>query len=508
MSRLVVGPFNRVEGDLEIKLDVENGAVAAAYINSPLYRGFEQILLGKAPADALVYAPRICGICSVSQSVAAATALAKAQGLTPPENGARLQNLILAAENVADHLTHFYMFFMPDFAQSLYAGEPWFEAAARFRAMGGPAQREFIPARAALLHIMGLVAGHWPHTLGLQPGGTTRAIGRAVQARLTGIVLGMRRFLEATLFGDALESVAALSNGAALNEWAEASGPGASDFGRFLAISEALGLGAIGRATDVFLSYGAYAVNDAPAFARGVYSSGTVSGLDPAAITEDHSSSWLVRPEAASPPARGLTVPDADAPGAYSWCKAPRLGGAVVETGALARQLVDGHPLLRDLAASAGGNVQQPRDRPADRGGAAHSAHGAVDLGNQARRALLRARSDAGRSEGRWASRSRARLARPLARNPEGAHFQLPDRGANHLELLAARWRRAAWSLRAGARWRGRQSGRNRAGRRAAHRAVFRPMHGVHGALARAQDRRDKLRLRLHNDRPSIGLLA
>ena len=487
MSRLVVGPFNRVEGDLEVKLDVENGAVAAAYVNSPLYRGFEQILLGKAPADALVYAPRICGICSVSQSVAAATRAGQgARANRRPKTARACQNLILAAENVADHLTHFYMFFMPDFAQGLYAGEPWFEAAARFRAMGGPAQREFIPARAALLHIMGLVAGHWPHTLGLQPGGTTRAIGRAVQARLTGIVLGMRRFLEATLFGDALESVAALSNGAALNEWAEASGPGASDFGRFLAISEALGLGAIGRATDVFLSYGAYAVNDAPAFARGVYSSGTVSGLDPAAITEDHSSSWLVRPEAASPPARGLTVPDADAPGAYSWCKAPRLGGAVVETGALARQLVDGHPLLRDLAASAGGNV---RSRVIAR------------LIEVARLIPLMERwiweigpgepfcvhaADAGRSEGRWPSRSRARLARPLARNPEGAHLQLSDRRANHLELLAARWRRAARSLRAGARWRGRQSGRNRAGRRPAHRAVFRPVHGVHGALARA----------------------
>ncbi len=186
MSRLVVGPFNRVEGDLEIKLDVGDGAVTAAYVNSPLYRGFEQILPGKAPADALVYAPRICGICSVSQSLAAANALAKAQGLTPPENGAHLQNLILAAENVADHLTHFYMFFMPDFAQSVYAGEPWYEAAARFRAMGGPAQREFIPARAAFLHIMGLVAGHWPHTLGLQPGGTARAIGRARAGALDG----------------------------------------------------------------------------------------------------------------------------------------------------------------------------------------------------------------------------------------------------------------------------------------------------------------------------------
>ena len=358
MSRLVVGPFNRVEGDLEIKLDVEDGAVAAAYINSPLYRGFEQILLGKAPADALVYVPRICGICSVSQSMAAASALAMAQGLTPPENGALLQNLILATENVADHLTHFYMFFMPDFAQSAYEREPWYEGAQRFRAMSGPAQRAFIPARAAFLHIMGLVAGHWPHTLGAQPGGTAHAIGRAEQARLTGIVLGMRRFLEATLFGNSLERVAELSSGTALGEWAQASGPKESDFGQFLAFSEALGLEAMGRATGVFLSYGAYAVNGVPAFASGVYSNGTLSKFDPAAITEDHSSSWLVRAGEPSPPARGLTVPDADAPGAYSWCKAPRLAGAVAETGALARQLVDGHPLLRDLAARGGGNVR------------------------------------------------------------------------------------------------------------------------------------------------------
>jgi uptake hydrogenase large subunit len=358
MTRLIVGPFNRVEGDLEIKLDVEDGAVAAAYVNSPLYRGFEQILPGKAPADALVYAPRICGICSVSQSVAAARALAQAQGLTPPPNGALLQNLILAAENLADHLTHFYMFFMPDFAQAAYAAEPWAEEAARFRALGGPAQREFLPARAAFLHIMGLVAGHWPHTLAIQPGGVTRAIARAEQARLTGIVAGMRRFLEGVLFGDTLESVAALSSSAELDAWVEARRPAASDFGRFLAFARVLDLEALGRASDVFMSYGAYAANGAPAFAQGVFSAGAVSALDTAAITEDHASSWLVRTDAPSPPSRGLTLPDAEAPGGYTWCKAPRLGGAVVETGALARQLVDGHPLLRDLAARGGGNVK------------------------------------------------------------------------------------------------------------------------------------------------------
>ena len=40
MKRLVVGPFNRVEGDLEVTLEIVQGQVQAAYVNSPMYRGF------------------------------------------------------------------------------------------------------------------------------------------------------------------------------------------------------------------------------------------------------------------------------------------------------------------------------------------------------------------------------------------------------------------------------------------------------------------------------------
>ena len=57
-------------------------------------------------------------------------------------------------------------------------------------------------------------------------------------------------------------------------------------------------------------------------------------------------------------PFDGVTIPDADAAQGYSWCKAPRLGGHVVEVGALARQLVDGHPLIREMVAAEGGNVR------------------------------------------------------------------------------------------------------------------------------------------------------
>ena len=40
MSRLVLGPFNRVEGDLEVSLEIEAGRVRAAQVTAPLYRGF------------------------------------------------------------------------------------------------------------------------------------------------------------------------------------------------------------------------------------------------------------------------------------------------------------------------------------------------------------------------------------------------------------------------------------------------------------------------------------
>ena len=75
-TRLLVGPFNRVEGDLEVSLDIADGQVRSAQVSSSLYRGFENMLIGRDPLDALVLVPRICGICSVAQSAAAAAALA------------------------------------------------------------------------------------------------------------------------------------------------------------------------------------------------------------------------------------------------------------------------------------------------------------------------------------------------------------------------------------------------------------------------------------------------
>ncbi|HBZ45000.1 MAG TPA: HupV protein [Maritimibacter sp.] len=342
MTELIVGPFNRVEGDLEVKLTVADGRVAEARANSPLYRGFEVMMQGKDPRDALTITPRICGICSISQSAAAAFALADAAGATMAPMGAQVAALLHAAENTADHLTHFNMFFMPDFARAVYADRRWHDRVVdRFTAGQGSALRRSMEARAELFHIVGTLAGKWPHTLAIQPGGVTRTPTASERVRMRATLREFRRYLEAEVFGAALEDFVALETVDALMAWET------GDAGLFLRIAEDLNLTDLGRGTGRYLSFGAYPTESGPTLARGVYDGG-LAEVDTGRIAEDLSHAWMIGDTAH--PDVGRTRPDEDManPG-YSWCKAPRYGGKPMETGALARQVVDGHPLARAL---------------------------------------------------------------------------------------------------------------------------------------------------------------
>lgn len=361
MKRLLVGPFNRVEGDLEVTLDVADGQVRSARVNAPMYRGFEQILQDKAPHDALVFVPRICGICSVSQSVAAALALADLAGVAMPPNGRHVTNTIQAIENLADHLTHFYLFFMPDFARSAYAGRPWHaEAVARFLPDRGEQTRQAIAARQRWFELLGTMAGKWPHTQSLEPGGSSRAVEPAERTRLLARVREFRGFLERTLFGGTpLEAFEALADEAALWAW-HAREPLRGDFRLFLTAMQDPALADLGLGPGRYLSYGAYPQpGGGHVFGAGVWdaAAGALLPLDTASITEDATHAWLQDTGGPRHPSDGLTEPDAHKAQGYTWNKAPRLAGQVVETGAIARQLVAGHPLVHDAVGRHGGVV-------------------------------------------------------------------------------------------------------------------------------------------------------
>jgi hydrogenase large subunit len=256
---------------------------------------------------------------------------------------------------MADHLTHFYLFFMPDFARAEYASRPWHAAAIeRFRATLGSAPNQVLPARTRFMQTMGLLAGKWPHTLAVQPGGSTRPLQSSEIFRLHRMLREFRAFLEGVTFGAPLEDVAALSSRAELDAWHARSGAG--DLRAFLDIAANLDLWHLGRGTDRFMSYGCYQEEGGRLFPAGVWDDGP-SVLDIAAIREDIAHARYAAAGQPQHPAEGSTMPLAEKQGAYSWCKAPRLDGQVVETGALARQMVAGHPLVRDMVAASGGGV-------------------------------------------------------------------------------------------------------------------------------------------------------
>ena len=71
MAKIIIDPVNRMEGHLGIvadtvdaesggvRVDVSNYPNGGAYLHGNMYRGFEQILIGRDPRDAMVICQRI-----------------------------------------------------------------------------------------------------------------------------------------------------------------------------------------------------------------------------------------------------------------------------------------------------------------------------------------------------------------------------------------------------------------------------------------------------------------
>ncbi len=49
VQKLEISPVGRVEGDLDVRVDIEDGQVVNAWTKAELFRGFEVILKGKIP---------------------------------------------------------------------------------------------------------------------------------------------------------------------------------------------------------------------------------------------------------------------------------------------------------------------------------------------------------------------------------------------------------------------------------------------------------------------------
>ena len=107
-TRITVDPITRIEGHLRIDVEVDDGKVSKAWSSGQMWRGIEQILIGRDPRDAWSYTQRFCGVCTTVHAITSVRAVENALNLEIPVNAQLIRNIIQTAHAVQDHIVHFY----------------------------------------------------------------------------------------------------------------------------------------------------------------------------------------------------------------------------------------------------------------------------------------------------------------------------------------------------------------------------------------------------------------
>ncbi len=119
VRRVDFDPVTRVAGALAFHtvVDLDNRQVLETDSMATLFRGYEVILKGRDPRDAIFISSRACGVCGGVHSTASALALEMAFGIQPPPMGTVARNLLLSLEYLYDHPLHLFLLAGPDFSE-------------------------------------------------------------------------------------------------------------------------------------------------------------------------------------------------------------------------------------------------------------------------------------------------------------------------------------------------------------------------------------------------------
>ncbi|MBE0478379.1 nickel-dependent hydrogenase large subunit [Candidatus Aerophobetes bacterium] len=355
INELIIRPFPRIGGDLEIKVSLDDSKVVDSYCSGTAFRGFENLLKGKSVMDCLGFVCRICGVCGVSHSIAASKAMKKIFGVKVPQNGYLCKNISLATEIVLNQLGHFYLLFAPDLTDKRYSCHPLYpEVAKRFSALSGTSYKHFIHARRKLLVIMGLFAGKWPNTLAVHPGGVTKTLNKSELIRCLGSLVEFRNFLEQNLLGCDIDDWLEKKNLKDIESLCSQNNYH-SDLGIFAKFGKEIGLPLLGKSTGKFLCYSGYENAQGKSLYKSGFYNSAIYPLEVEKITEEQSFSFFEGEKAH--PFEGFTEPFVEKKKAYSWVKSPRYSGEVVEVGPLSRMVINEDSLISDLFEKMGSNV-------------------------------------------------------------------------------------------------------------------------------------------------------
>ncbi len=348
--KVKIGPVTRIEGHLNVETTIENNLVTDARCEGEMFRGFEAFLKGRDPLDAQQITQRICGVCPYAHGIASSYAQEMAYNLHPPPNGRILHNLIQGANHLYDYLLHFYQLCALDFvdvtAVAAYKGSDPSMVQLKNWVKSELASGKAFPAAPFLPRLAGryiddpeinlqalknyldameiqkkanrasaIWGGKFPHATGIFPGGCTQKV-------TIDLIISYQSLIKETI-----------------------------DFYKLKYIPDVLAVAEnfpeywnIGCSRGDFLSYGLLPFRPDPQsqrlMAAGLLRDGRIEPVNFEKIMEDVKYSRYSSPSGLKV-REGKLTPDPHKAKAYSWIKAPRYGGRMVEVGPAARVLVD-----------------------------------------------------------------------------------------------------------------------------------------------------------------------
>lgn len=314
MAEIIIDPITRISGYLEIRTEVENNTITSAQSRGLLYRGFEKMLRGRHPLDAIYFTERICGICSAAHAYASTLALDDALQTPTTRNDRYLRDIIHGFEYIQNHIRHFYLMMLPSFAK---ISKPMVANVTQYNEYRLPEDvtkrledhYELAIEYSMLAHEgQAVIGGKAPHTHGIFIGGVTCELTSFKMDQMQAIINRLITFISTIMIEDTMT------------------------IARYYPDYYKMGF-----SYPNFMSYGVfdYPDQDISYVYPGIMVEKNHYDFDPQQINQQVQYAWYRNdnPQDA----------DMDKPGAYTFIKAPRYSGMAMEVGPLARMLISGN---------------------------------------------------------------------------------------------------------------------------------------------------------------------
>ena len=313
----------RIEGEAKLHCTWSNKKVSDARIDFLNFRGFEYILEGKSPLDALVYTPRICGICGQAHLKATVEALENVyeninEKLQVTQKAKLLRQIGLNIEIIDSHLKWFYMFIMPDIIKldtndlGIYMplkGSRWMEAQ---------------KSASETIKALAIIGGQWPHTSYMLPGGVMSDPTKLDLVMMQNYLQNTISFFEKSISGVSLENYLDFDSIDNLENLS-------ADLKYFKDLSFKYTLEKYGKSHNRFITLG-----ESSLFKRGKIKQRLVHKLDFSKIVEDSSYSFSINKEENNSQK-------------HTWSKSVSYDESFFETGPLSRAIISNRKFIKEI---------------------------------------------------------------------------------------------------------------------------------------------------------------